>query len=184
MQIFFEIFLYLFYFVTFKLLKVLLLNCYLIFKINPNLEVIKNISAKETILVRHPVLRKGRPIESCAFDGDYLETTVHFGYFKDDNLIGVVSLFYTTNSTFINKNQFQIRGMAILPEFQKNGFGKKLVNHCENYIKNQKDLLIWFNARENAVSFYEKLHYKKIGAPFLIADIGFHYLMKKEIDSQ
>lgn len=147
------------------------------------MEIIKNISAKETFLVRHPVLRTGKPIESCAFDGDDLKTTVHFGYFKDEKLIGVVSLFYNNNTTFINPNQFQIRGMAILPEFQNHGFGKKLVNHCENYIQNQKDLLIWFNARENAVSFYEKLHYKKTGDPFLIADIGLHYLMKKEIDS-
>ena len=50
-------------------------------------------------------------------------------------------------------------------------------------MRNQKGTLIWFNARENAVSFYEKLHYIKIGAPFAIADIGLHYLMKKEMDS-
>ncbi len=146
------------------------------------MEIIKNISANETFLVRHPVLRAEKPIESCQFDGDALKTTQHFGLFIDEKLIGVVSLFNNKNTTFISPNQFQIRGMAILPKFQKQGFGKKLVNHCEEYIQNQKDTLIWFNARENAVSFYEKLHYKKIGDPFSITDIGLHYLMKKEID--
>ena len=92
------------------------------------------------------------------------------------------SVFNNKNTTFISPNQFQIRGMAIVPKFQKRGFGQKLVNHCEEFIQNQKGTLIWFNARENAVSFYEKLHYKKIGDPFAIAEIGLHYLMKKEID--
>ncbi len=146
------------------------------------MEIIKNISINETFLVRHPALRAGKPIESCNFDGDELETTQHFGLFKDEKLIGVVSLFNNKNTTFIYPNQFQIRGMAILPKFQKQGFGQKLVNHCEEYIQDQKGTLIWFNARENAVSFYEKLLYKKVGDPFSIADIGLHYLMKKEID--
>jgi len=146
------------------------------------MEIIKNISANETFLVRHPVLRAGKPIESCQFDGDTLETTKHFGLFMDEKIIGVVSVFNNKNTTFISPNQFQIRGMAILSKFQKRGFGEKLMIRCEEYIQSQKGTLIWFNARENAVSFYEKLHYKKIGDPFAIADIGLHYLMKKEID--
>ena len=146
------------------------------------MEVIKNISTKETFLVRQPVLRSGKPIESWQFEGDNLKTTLHFGLFIDEKLIGIVSVYSNKNTTFISPNQFQIRGMAILPKFQKRGFGKKLVNHCEEFIQNQKGTLIWLNARENAVSFYEKLHYKKIGDPFAIADIGLHYLMKKEID--
>jgi ribosomal protein S18 acetylase RimI-like enzyme len=71
--------------------------------------------------------------------------------------------------------------MAVLPEFQKKGFGEDLVKHCEKYIKSLNGPLIWFNARENAVLFYEKLGYNKIGNPFSIADIGIHFLMKKEI---
>lgn len=146
------------------------------------MEIIKNITAVESFLVRQPVLRAGKPLESCQFDGDDLETTQHFGLFIDEKLIGIVSVFNTKSAVLIASNQFQIRGMAILPKFQKQGFGEKLMLHCEEYIRNQKGTLIWFNARENAVSFYEKLHYKKIGAPFAIADIGLHYLMKKEMD--
>lgn len=142
---------------------------------------IQNISFITTFSVRHPVLREGKPIESCKFDGDDLPTTNHFGIFVDENLIGVVSLFKNKNTIFNTKNQFQIRGMAVLPEFQRKGFGEDLVKHCETFVNNQKSITIWFNARENAVPFYEKLGYNKIGNPFSIADIGLHYLMKKEI---
>ena len=51
----------------------------------------------------------------------------------------------------------------------------------EHYVLNEKNDLIWFNAREKAVGFYERLGYKKNGNPFSIADIGIHYLMFKKI---
>jgi GNAT superfamily N-acetyltransferase len=142
---------------------------------------IQKIEYKATFAVRYPVLRDGKPIESCYFEGDDSPTSSHFGLFLDKKIIGVASIFKNKNSIFNSENQFQIRGMAILPEFQKHGFGKDLMKYCEDYIKCQNGILIWFNARENAVSFYEKLGYNIIGTPFLIEDIGIHYIMKKEI---
>ena len=146
------------------------------------MEIIKNISSLETYSVRQPVLRAGKPIKSCQFDGDDLPYTKHFGIYNEEKLVGVVSVFNKINNTFNCPNQFQIRGMAILSEYQKSGFGEKLLHHCEAYIKSQNGTLIWFNARESAVSFYEKSNYTKVGALFSIPEIGPHFLMKKEID--
>lgn len=142
---------------------------------------IRKISSIDTFLVRHPILREGKPIESCQFDGDDFETTTHFGLFIDKNLIGVISVFKNNNVIFNFENQFQIRGMAILNNFQRKGFGDELVKHSEEFVKSQFGKLIWFNARESAVPFYEKLGYTKIGEPFFIADIGIHHIMKKKL---
>lgn len=91
---------------------------------------IKEIPSKETYAVRQPVLRKGKPIESCIFDGDDLETTHHFGLFDDENLTGIISLFEKINPIFAERNQAQIRGMAVLENHQKKriwrSFGKTL----------------------------------------------------------
>ncbi|WP_456315576.1 GNAT family N-acetyltransferase [Pseudomonas shirazensis] len=145
------------------------------------MNIIKEIPSKETYIVRQPVLRNGKPIESCIFEGDDLDTTHHFGLFDQDKLIGIISLFSQTNPIFAEKNQAQIRGMAVLESHQKKGFGDALVKHCENYcIENGIDL-IWFNARTAAVGFYQKLNYKIIGAPFDIKDVGEHYLMSKKL---
>jgi hypothetical protein len=84
---------------------------------------IKKINSRDTFLVRQPILREGKPIESCQFDGDDLETTTHFGLFIDKNIIGVLSVFKNNNVIFNTENQFQIRGMAILKKFQRKGFG-------------------------------------------------------------
>lgn len=142
---------------------------------------IKKITAFETIIVRHPVLRPGRPIESCHFDGDDLLSTSHFGLFLENQLAGVISAFKAQNKLFSEENQYQIRGMAVLSEFQKKGFGEALLEYCENEIRLKSGNLIWFNARETAIGFYEKSGYEILGDPFEIPDVGPHYILFKAI---
>jgi GNAT superfamily N-acetyltransferase len=145
------------------------------------MNIIKEIRSKETYIVRQPVLRKGKPVESCIFEGDDLKDTYHFGLYESGELIGIISLFTKINSIFAEKNQAQIRGMAVLESHQKKGFGEALVKHCENFCIEKDIKLIWFNARTAAVGFYKKLNYQTVGKPFDIKDVGEHYLMYKEI---
>jgi len=140
---------------------------------------IKIISSKETYSVRHSVLRIGKPIESCVFNGDDLETTIHLGIFAKENLIGICSFFKNTNPNIPEKQQFQLRGMAILKPYQGKGLGKIILKHGETLLKDKNAKIIWCNARENAVNFYKKNRYQIIGESFNIKDIGLHYLMYK-----
>lgn len=89
------------------------------------MNIIKEIPSKETYIVRQPVLRKGKPIESCIFEGDDLETTHHFGLFDNKNLTGIISLFLKINSIFADENQAQIRGMAVLETHLKKGLTRE-----------------------------------------------------------
>ena len=143
------------------------------------MQLIKEIPALETFSVRHPVLRPGKNIETCHFDGDNLESTRHFGLFIDDEWAGVASLFKSNSDLFQEKEQFQLRGMAVLEKFQKKGIGESLVKYAEENAKSRSGKLIWFNAREVAVRFYEKMGYQIIGEPFDIGDIGKHFVMYK-----
>jgi len=142
---------------------------------------IKKINAIDTYPVRQEVLRKGKPIETCEFKGDDDENTMHFGLYQKEQLIGIISIFKEKNNLFQEKNQFQIRGMAVLEEFQGKGFGAELVKVVENHCINLNVDLIWFNAREIAVTFYKKLDYTSIGDCFLIPDVGIHFAMYKKI---
>lgn len=146
------------------------------------MQSIKEITALETFSVRHPVLRPGKNIETCHFDGDNLESTKHFGYFEDEKLAGVASLFQTSTPLLSEKNQFQLRGMAVLKEFQKKGIGEALVKFAEHNTISRNGKIIWFNAREIAVPFYKKLGYKIISEPFDIGDIGKHYVMYRNLN--
>ena len=142
----------------------------------------KEINYFDTFPVRSAVLRKGKPIETCFFLGDEAIDTTHFGLFIENSLIGVASLFKKNNENFDQKNQFQLRGMAILKEYQSSGFGKLLIEEIFNFIKINQTELLWFNARETAVSFYEKQGCIKKGASFEIPEIGAHFLMYKYFD--
>ena len=142
---------------------------------------IKIISAQETYPVRHPILRAGRPLEDCHFEGDDLDSTFHIGLFDKEKLVGVASFFKNTNTKFDTANQYQLRGMAILSSYQGKGLGKLILQYGENELKTLNTILLWCNARERAVTFYEKQNYKKTGEPFDIKGIGTHFLMYKKL---
>ena len=146
---------------------------------NPYLKI-KKIKSEETYAVRHPVLREGRPLEDCKFDNDDAPNTFHLGLFIQDELLGIVT--YVKNDLEeLQGNQYQLRGMAVLKDCQKRGFGNLLIQKGEDFIKQEKGTIIWCNAREIAVSFYKKNGFKIIGKPFVIPKIGLHYAMYKPI---
>lgn len=147
---------------------------------NPHLHL-QTISARETYPVRHPVLRTGKPIGSCAFEGDEAPTTLHLGAFFKNVIVGVITLLEKQNPRFLPTRQMQLRGMAVLPPFQRKGIGEQLVTQAENMARNREMALIWMNAREIAIPFYQKIGYQSVGNPFTIADIGIHYVMMKEL---
>lgn len=141
---------------------------------------IKKITSAEALPIRHQILRKGEPIEKCMYPGDDFESTLHFGLYENEILNGIISVFKTSKDIFIAENQFQIRGMAVLENNRKKGFGAALVRHVETHLKKENQYTIWFNARIVAIGFYEKLGYVKIGKPFEIDTIGIHYIMYKK----
>ena len=138
---------------------------------------IKKITYLETFPVRSEVLRQGKPIETCYFDGDELPETRHFGMFFNDELVGVTSVFKSINENFGFENQFQLRGMAILYTYQGKGFGGLLLEEVIEYVKQNNAYILWFNAREKAVKFYESYNFTIYGEPFEINDIGTHFVM-------
>lgn len=140
---------------------------------------IKKINYLDTFPVRSAVLRQGKPIEMCSFIGDDAVDTTHFGLFIENNIIGVASVFTSNNENFDNKTQLQLRGMAILKEYQNMGYGKLLIEEIFNFIESTQVELLWFNARETAVPFYEKLGCIKKGTSYEIPEIGTHFLMYK-----
>lgn len=146
------------------------------------MHALKQIASQDTFAVRQPVLRPGKGIETCIFEGDDLPTTVHFGVFDNEALVGVISVFKMASPYFNEKMQFQIRGMAVLDAEQKKGLGEKLIRKAEQHIMQNKGTCIWLNAREIAVGFYRKCGYIATGTPFNIGDIGLHYVMYKILE--
>ena len=141
---------------------------------------IRQISGEETYPVRHPVLRTGLPLSSCRFDNDDAPTTFHIGLYVGRKLAGVVTILENKHAFFEEEHQFQLRGMAVLQEFQKKGLGQVLVREAEKEVENRGGGFIWMNARKVAVKFYEKLGYCVAGDEFIIETAGPHYVMWRQ----
>lgn len=142
---------------------------------------VKLISAEDTIIVRHPVLRKGRPIEDCVFEDDTVKTTFHLGLFEHDKMIGVATFLKNSNSEFDATLQYQLRGMAILESHQGKGLGAQLLAAGEKELIKRDISLLWFNAREVAWNFYKRHGYTITGDVFNIGTIGNHLVMYKSL---
>lgn len=142
---------------------------------------IQQITAAETYPIRLPILRPGKPPESCVFHGDTLKTTIHIGVFSKDILLGVCSLFKTPNPIFSKNAQYQLRGMAILKTHQRQGLGHMLLKYGEELLKKEHIDIVWCNARETAIGFYKKNGYNSYGKPFNIPNVGIHYVMYKTL---
>jgi GNAT superfamily N-acetyltransferase len=144
-----------------------------------NEKKVKKITYLDTFPVRSAVLRQGKPIETCFFLGDDDVKTIHFGLFLENSLIGVASLFAVKNENFESNTQYQLRGMAVLNEYQGLGYGKFLLEEVSKLIANKKADILWFNARESAVKFYQNLGFSVLGNSFEIPEIGTHFVMFK-----
>jgi len=137
------------------------------------------ISAKECLPLRQEVLRNGKDFSFCKFKGDTLNNTCHLGAFKQQNLVGIVSLFEAKLTHFKTASQYQLRGMAISPKFQGHGIGKSLLIAAENWLIKKQIELVWCNARTSALDFYKKQHYQSLGEEFQIEGVGPHIKLYK-----
>lgn len=140
------------------------------------------ISAKDTLDIRHRMLRPGRPKEEAVFPGDEEEQTFHLGGFIDSKLCSVASFFFERNPEFDEPYQFRLRGMATLEDHQGQGLSSELLKMAFPIIQQNMCNLLWCNAREGAVGFYEKVGFEKVGEYFDIPTIGKHILMVKKIN--
>jgi len=140
---------------------------------------IKRLKAIETYKVRKEVLRKNIDLP-YTFAGDLDKDTFHLGLFLNNQLIGVVSFMKFTNPD-IKGNQYQLRGMATLQEFQGRGYGNELIQFGLNILKEKQMDYVWCNARIIAVKFYQKCGFLIIGKQFEISKIGEHFVMFKKV---
>ncbi len=145
---------------------------------------LKMIEAEHCIPLRHLVLRNNKSIKTCIFTGDELKSTFHVGAFFNDSLVAIVSFMPFKNSLFSSKKQYQLRGMAVHPNFQGKGLGKKLLQFSLTHLRQIHIEICWCNARIKAVDFYQKEGFEKHGETFEIPEVGPHQLMAiKTLDS-
>nr|BFF40360.1 GNAT family N-acetyltransferase [Tenacibaculum mesophilum] len=140
---------------------------------------IKNISAQETYNIRLTVLRNNIDLP-YKFKEDEYGSTFHLGAFYKTKLVGVAS-FIQNKTEAIKGLQYQLRGMATLPEVRGIGAGKLLLEEAKSILKTKSIDVLWCNAREEAVGFYKNLDFVIIGEKFKVQKVGVHFKMYSKV---
>jgi predicted GNAT family N-acyltransferase len=132
---------------------------------------IEQITPELTWRLRRDVLYPNQKIFEMELDED--KEGIHFGAFKDNKLVGVVSLFQ-------KGADFQFRKLAVDPLVQKMGVGNSLLQYITTYSKENGGTRIWCNARTTAIGFYLKYNFLQTGN--LYSKNGFDYeIMEKAL---
>ena len=70
---------------------------------------VKQIDYKDTYPIRHQMLRPGRPVETCYFEGDDDELSFHLGAYIDGKLASVASFYLQSHPSILDEQHQRIR---------------------------------------------------------------------------
>jgi len=130
---------------------------------------------KQYYKLRWRILRKPWNQAEGSEKDELEDTCIHIIAKDDETVIGIGRL------QFNSKNEAQIRYMAVEPEYEGQGIGKKIAAALEEQARDNNRTTIILDARKLAVEFYEKLGYIKKEKTYLLFNCIQHYRMTKEL---
>lgn len=126
----------------------------------------------EMVKLRYAILRKPLGLDFAPEDLEKEKDDILLGYFDDKKLEGCCLL--TKTSPY----EVRLRQMAVMSGLQKHGIGKALIQFAENIARDLGFKKICMHAREEAMGFYEKQGYEKVGDRFMEVTLP-HFKMEK-----
>lgn len=132
---------------------------------------------RAALVLRQEVLREPLGLELSAADTIGEDTHLHFIAMEGERLVGTV--------TFkpLSENAAKLRQMAVAPDLQGMGVGQHLVGGAEEALLTLGYTQVETHARVAAQSFYARMGYEVIGAPF--EEVGLpHVTMQKGLTSR
>lgn len=146
---------------------------------HPPVDVYRRIPASALMDLRERVLIAHTGRNTPVFEGDYDPETIHYGGFESNVLVTCASLM---PSEWEGERAWQLRGMATDPVHQGQGWGGGLLNFIERDVLAHTSVhLLWCNARDTAVGFYEKHGWVIASEPFMIPGVCVHRRMFKRL---
>ena len=135
--------------------------------------------------LRHPLFRKGQPINTCHLPLDNDSKSIHLVAYFETQLVGILIAFNKSCPGYESKNGIQLRAMAVNPPFQGKGIATQLIQKA--FLSIRKTLTIhhvWLNAKIVAKNLYLKNNFKLIGSVFEIDSIGLHQRFIKKMRNE
>jgi GNAT superfamily N-acetyltransferase len=132
-------------------------------------EAVEEVDVLETHDLRRRVLRPGAPVERLTYAGDRVEGAFHLGLRRDGTLVAVATFFPEPRG---DRPAMRLRGMAVEPELQGSGAGRVLLTAALDRLRADGHRLLWAQARDTALGFYERLGFRIVGDGYVTAETG------------
>lgn len=115
-----------------------------------------------TLALRERVLLApfGIPLEVARADD---VQSFHFGLFSAEGGACLACLLLVPRAS----GALQMRQVAVAPECQRSGLGRRLAQGAESWARSEGSTLVYAHARETALPFYLALGYALVGEPFV-----------------
>lgn len=134
------------------------------------------ISQEEAKALREPILRPSYPL-------DWHQDSLHLGAFDGELLVGMCSIYHENPQQQLEQRAWRIRSIATLPQYQKQGLAKALIEKCIDYVRSKKGIFVWSNGHSAIGSFYEKCGFTLEGPKDSLPGIGAPLFYMKRVDA-
>ena len=114
---------------------------------------------------------------------DDIESTFHLGTYCQNQIISIGTFIKETNEKFNCNTQYRLRAMATDKGHQTKGAGRNLLLTALDILKKKKIMMLWCDARLNAIPFYKAMGMKSLRKIYQIPNIGPHKTMYIYLDS-
>jgi len=129
---------------------------------------------EEMVNLRNEILRKPLGLNFSPDELEKEKDNLLMVAYEDDQMLGCCMLVEEGYQTV------RLRQMAVMNDLQGKGIGRALMQFAENLARDRGYKKITMHARKNAVGFYEKMGYRRVGKEFEEITIP-HYVMEKEL---
>jgi len=129
---------------------------------------------QQMVQLRDEILRKPLGLHFTPEELESEKNNLLMGAFEDEHMLGCCMLVEEDPQTV------RLRQMAVINDLQGKGIGSALMTFAENLARDRGYRKLTMHARKNAVGFYEKLGYRKVGDEFEEITIP-HYVMEKQL---
>jgi GNAT superfamily N-acetyltransferase len=148
--------------------------------------LVGDIEATQTHDLRRRVLRDGRS-EHLVFPEDDRPGAFHLGARAEPGgpFLAVASFSPESTPYRPGRRAARLRGMVTEPIHQGRGLGRSLLAEAVERLRASGFEVLWANARDNALGFYERLGFEVAGDGFLAGPAGDipHHIVVLDLDS-
>jgi ribosome-associated protein len=143
---------------------------------------VRPVAVARTVGLRRSVLRGGRRGADVHLPEDDVPGVLHLAAVVGDAVVGVVTLAPVSTARRPATRAWRLRAMAVAPGWRGRGVGRALHQAAVDHVRDRGDEVLWADARDAALGFYEHLGWRvegdgyatDIGLPhhFVVLDLG------------